>query len=119
MSRYAQVPTEKALTERILKELRKIPGVVAEKRHGGAFGKAGEPDITGCYKGWRFELEVKRPGVGRLTPLQKAALQKWASAGAYTAIVRSVEDALAVIEEIRERTEEMERLAERAMRAGL
>ncbi len=87
---------ESALVSAIVETLRATPGLVVRKRHGTAWGFAGDPDLTGCYLGRHFELEVKTPA-GVLTRLQEARLAEWARAGAITAVVRSVSDALAAL----------------------
>jgi hypothetical protein len=84
---------ESALVHTIIRALRNVPGLVVRKRHGTAWGFAGDPDLTGCYQGRHFELEVKTPA-GSLTRLQEARLAEWSRAGAITAVVCSVEDAL-------------------------
>ena len=50
------------------------------KEHGGPYGCAGIPDIICCYKGRFLGLECKLPG-GRLTELQKRAIEKINRAG--------------------------------------
>lgn len=86
------VPLESTIVNSILRWLNKQPGVKAEKTHGGRYGKAGKPDITGCVRGQRFELEVKRPG-GKPTKLQLKTLKEWEEAGSIAAVVYSLEDA--------------------------
>lgn len=87
---------ESALVSAIVQALRAAPGLVVRKRHGTAWGFAGDPDLTGCYRGRHFELEVKTPA-GALTRLQEARLAEWSRAGAITAVVRSVGEALAAL----------------------
>jgi len=87
---------ESVLVAAIVEALRAAPGLVIRKRHGTAWGFAGDPDLTGCYLGRHFELEVKTPA-GALTRLQEARLAEWARAGAITAVVRSVDEALAAL----------------------
>ena len=41
----------------------------------GAFGRAGVPDIVGCYRGDFFAIECKA-GKGRTTALQEAEIEK-------------------------------------------
>ena len=89
---------ESSLVSAIIRALRALPGVVVRKRHGSAWGTAGDPDLYGTVNGRHFEIEVKRPG-GTLTPLQEVRLREWAAAGALTGVARSVEDALQIIEE--------------------
>ena len=66
------------------------------KEHGGPYGVSGVPDIICCYKGRFLGLEAKLPG-GRLTELQKRALDKINRAGGIARRVESVDDVKAVI----------------------
>ena len=69
------------------------------KEHGSVYGTNGVPDIIYCYKGRFLGLECKRPG-GRLTELQKRAIEKINRAGGIACRVESVEDAKRVIERV-------------------
>ena len=69
------------------------------KEHGGPYGCAGIPDIICCYKGRFIGLECKLPG-GRLTELQKRAIEKINRAGGGACRVESVEDVKRVIERV-------------------
>lgn len=78
------------------------------KEHGGPYSSAGIPDIICCYKGRFLGLEVKLPS-GKLTELQKRAIEKINSAGGIACRVESVDDVRAVIAQIdteRRRTHE-------------
>ena len=66
------------------------------KEHGGPYSTAGIPDIICCYRGRFLGLEAKLPG-GRLTELQKRALEKINRAGGIARRVESVEDVKAII----------------------
>lgn len=66
------------------------------KEWGGPYSAAGIPDIICCYKGRFLGLEAKLPG-GRLTELQKRALEKINRAGGIGRRVESVDDVKAVI----------------------
>ena len=66
------------------------------KEHGGPYGCAGIPDIICCYKGRFLGLECKLPG-GRLTELQKRAIEKINRAGDIACRVERVEDVKRVI----------------------
>ena len=61
------------------------------KEHGSVYGTNGVPDIICCYKGRFIGLECKLPG-GRLTELQKRAIEKINRAGGIACRVESVED---------------------------
>lgn len=66
------------------------------KEHGGPYGTSGVPDIICCYRGRFLGLEAKLPG-GKLTELQKRALDKINRAGGIARRVESVEDVRAMI----------------------
>ena len=66
------------------------------KEHGGPYGTSGIPDIICCYKGRFLGLEAKLPG-GKLTELQKRALDRINTAGGIACRVESVDDVKAVI----------------------
>ena len=72
------------------------------KEHGGPYGTSGIPDIICCYKGRFVGMECKLPD-GRLTELQKRAINKINRAGGIARRVESVEDAKAIIELIDEK----------------
>ena len=87
---------ESAIVAEIIAVLRAIPGCVVRKRHGTAWGVAGDPDLYGSIGGRHFEIELKRPGE-HATKLQNARLTEWRSSGALAGVARSVEDALAIL----------------------
>jgi hypothetical protein len=87
---------ESAIVAQIIAALRALPGVVVRKRHGTAWGVAGDADLCGSVNGRHFEIEVKRPGL-RPTRLQEARLAGWAASGAITGVAHSVEDALEIL----------------------
>lgn len=93
------VPLESAIVKKILTWLNKQPGVKAEKTHGGMYGKAGKPDITGCIRGRRFEIEVKRPG-NKPTPLQMKELRDWKAAGAIVGVAYSLDDVKELLKDV-------------------
>jgi len=68
------------------------------KEHGSSYGSSGVPDIVCCYQGRFLGLEAKLPG-GRLTELQKRAIDKINRAGGIARRVESVEDVRAVIKQ--------------------
>ncbi len=66
------------------------------KEHGGPYGTSGVPDIICCYRGRFLGMECKLPG-GKLTELQKRAIEKITRACGIARRVESVEDAKAMI----------------------
>jgi hypothetical protein len=93
---------ESLLVAEILRTLRALPGVVVRKRHGSAWGVAGDPDLYGSVAGRHFEIEVKRPGK-KPTPLQRERLKQWAVSGATVGVANSVEEALEIVDACRRR----------------
>ena len=89
---------EAALIQRIRKYLTTVPECFFWKEHGGQYGTAGIPDIIVCHKGSFIALEAK-VGRNKPTKLQSATIDKIRQAGGTAAVVYSVEDVRAVLEE--------------------
>ncbi len=88
---------ERDIVAAIRKYLASLGGdVFFWKEHGGPYGTSGIPDIICCYRGRFLGLEAKLPG-GRLTELQKRALERINAAGGIARRVESVDDVKAVI----------------------
>ena len=79
-----------------MQALKSAHGLVVRKRWGSEMAAAGDPDLTGCYCGRHFELEVKAQG-GRLTRIQEVRLEEWRGAGAIVGVVHSTGEALSVL----------------------
>ena len=77
------------------------------KEHGVPYGVSGVPDIICCYRGRFLGLEAKLPG-GRLTALQKRALERINRAGGIARRVESVDDVKAIIAQADRKTKEVE-----------
>ncbi len=92
-------PKEKQVVTKIMAAAKKIPGLVLRKRHGTAMGCAGDPDLTGCFRGRHVEIEVKVPyeSKSQLTKLQAHRQVEWAESGAIVGIARSIEEFLAIL----------------------
>ncbi|HEX4545756.1 MAG TPA: hypothetical protein VH110_05310 [Candidatus Acidoferrum sp.] len=93
---------EGKLQRRVLTYLKTIPGLEARKRHGTAFGVAGDPDIYLLYQGVHAEIELKAPGQTP-TPLQLRRLAEWKAAGALTLVASTLDEVKALIEELQSR----------------
>ncbi len=52
----------------------------------GAFGRAGIPDIVGCYRGRFFAVECKA-GKGKTTAIQEAEIKKIQGAKGYAFVI--------------------------------
>ena len=71
----------------VLKYLNSLPDCKAENVSGNA-NQSGRPDITGCYKGQMFKIELKTPdNNNQATKKQQLELRKWRNAGCVTAVV--------------------------------
>ena len=97
---------EKDIVAAILRYLKSLPQCFAFKEHGGMYGTAGIPDIICCYKGRFLGLEVKQP-TGRLTELQKRAIEKINTAGGIALRVESVSDVKNIILTLDNETKEV------------
>ncbi len=95
---------ERDIVAAIKKYLASLGGdVFFWKEHGGPYGTSGIPDIICCYKGRFIGMECKLPG-GRLTELQKRALDRINVAGGIARRVESVADAKDIIQQIEKRS---------------
>lgn len=95
MTRAAS-PRESSIVAAIIQALKSVPDLVVRKRWGSEMAAAGDPDLTGCYRGRHFELEVKAPG-GRLTRIQEVRLDEWRRAGAVVGVVHDAKEALTTL----------------------
>ena len=84
----AKEKLESQIVAEILNFLSSIRGCFAMKMHGGPYGRGGMPDISGCFMGYRFDIEVKRPGKVA-TPRQLAMMNKIAEAGGTVFVAHS------------------------------
>lgn len=101
-------PEVKLVTAPLMKRLESLKArghkVKVRKRHGGAYGSSGEPDIEGCIDGLCIQIECKQPG-NKPTPLQEKRLQEWSDAGALAFWTDDAEAAYKrVVEELECRT---------------
>jgi hypothetical protein len=66
------------------------------KEHGGLYGTEGIPDLIVCYKGRFVSFEVKT-ATGKVSVLQQVTINRIRAAGGIAEIVRSVDEARAVL----------------------
>lgn len=64
-----------------------LPGALLYRAPGGAFGKAGEPDLHVTYGGCKGVIEAKVED-GEPTPLQWKRLREYSKAGALCMVLR-------------------------------
>jgi hypothetical protein len=97
MPRRRSSGTESNLKRQVMKMLDlEYPGAVVRKRHGSVYSTAGDPDLMILYRGIHIECELKRIGENP-TPLQVRRLEQWRQAGAVTAVIRSVPEMRALM----------------------
>lgn len=87
-----RIPLETAVQKEVLQALRKHGGFWW-KDAAGPYQQQGIPDIIGCYRGVFVGVEVKRPLLGKPTPMQQQTLEKIRQAGGYAYIATSARDA--------------------------
>lgn len=87
---------EATLNKNVVAALNRIDGCLARKRSAHINNK-GQPDVTGCIRGIRFELEGKLEG-NRPTKIQRKRLREWEDAGAITGVYYSVAEAVQIVE---------------------
>lgn len=87
---------ESALTNKIIHALR-VRGIYCEKIHGSVYQQAGLPDIWCVVDGQLICLEVKLSR-GIVSKIQKIQIERLRKAGAVAEVVRSLDEALAVVE---------------------
>lgn len=105
--------TESALQDAIRLELGQVPGLVLWRNNCGTatrdartirfgVGGPGGSDLIGCYRGRFVALEIKT-ATGRLTVEQVRFAELVSRLGGEHAVLRSVQDALAWVAELRVR----------------
>lgn len=93
---------ESDIVRTILKYLKTVPECFCWKEHGGMYGTAGIPDIICCYRG-KFVAFEDKTETGRTTALQESVINKIQKCGGKVAVVRSVNEVKAVIEEVKQK----------------
>ena len=86
---------EKTLQTKIIAYLKSLPACWPVKVM--VCNRNGCPDLLVCHHGRFVAMEVKTPS-GRPTPLQEAQMDAICDAGGVAAVVRSVDDVIAVLE---------------------
>jgi hypothetical protein len=89
--------SEAEIVKKMLRALRALPKCAASKIHGDPYQEKGIPDIMGCFEGYAFVIEAKRPNKrGAVSPYQKVQLKRYKRAGARVGVATSVDEALAI-----------------------
>lgn len=91
-----------AILQRRIRKAAEDRGAYLNKTHGGQYSR-GIPDLIGCYKRYSIVWEVKMPGKEkRITENQLLHLRRAEEAGAVTAVVTSVTQAMRMLDRIDE-----------------
>ena len=90
------MPTESAIVQRIMTQLKQLPDTKALKLHGSIYTERGTPDIHITHKGRSYWCEVKQPE-RMLTQLQVQRLKEWENAGAIVGVVHSWDEVREVL----------------------
>jgi hypothetical protein len=89
-----------ATLQRRIRKAAEERGAYLNKTHGGQYSR-GIPDLIGCYKRYSLVWEVKMPGrESTVTANQKDHLRRAKAAGAVTAVVTSVTQAMRILDAI-------------------
>lgn len=89
-----------AILQRKIRKAAVDRGAYMVKIHGGQYSR-GIPDLSGCYRRYSLVWEVKMPGKEKtLTPNQDKHLREAKAAGAVTAVLTSVTQAMKVLDKI-------------------
>lgn len=95
-----EIPKESYYQTKIIKYLRaNYPQALVWKAAAGAYSYCGIPDICMVYGGRYFGFEVKRPFVGKISPIQLQTIRKIREAGGIAGIVTSIEEVKDLIQE--------------------
>lgn len=95
-----EIPKESYYQTKIIKYLRaNYPQALIWKAAAGAYSYCGIPDICMVYGGRCFGFEVKRPFVGKISPIQLQTIRKIREAGGIAGIVTSIEEVKDLIQE--------------------
>lgn len=71
----------------VLAYLNSLPGCVAENVSGNSH-QSGRPDVTGCFKGRMFKLELKTPDNSyQASKKQRLHLRRWLRAGCIVGVI--------------------------------
>lgn len=81
-----------------LSYLNGLPGCKAENVSGNA-SQSGRPDITGCYQGRMFKLELKSPDHrNKPSKKQRIELRRWGRSGCVVGVIYSMKSLRRVFE---------------------
>lgn len=84
----ANLPKEAYYQDKIIKHIRNIiPSAFVWKAAAGPYTRQGIPDVCAVINGRYYGFEVKRPFVGRLSPIQEQTIKRIEKAGGRAYVV--------------------------------
>ena len=87
------VPKEKYFQTKILNYLKTLPNAMFRKEQSGfGYQVSGLPDICGMSNGGFYGFEVKRPFIGKVSPIQRERIEEIRKAGGVAEVVSYVEE---------------------------
>lgn len=102
------LPLESYYQAQIIKKLREVfPDSFVWKAAAGPYSRGGIPDVCAIVDGRYYGLEVKRPYVGVLSPLQRITMEQIRKAGGVASVVTFPREAInAILENQKEEQKE-------------
>lgn len=95
-----RLPKESEYQAKIIEWLKEeYPAAFVWKAAAGPYSRVGIPDICAIINGRFFGFEVKRPCLGKLSPMQTVAMRKIQEAGGYAGVVSFPKDVARMIAE--------------------
>lgn len=96
---FSKLPKESYYQTQIMKAVKKkYPNAFMWKAAAGPYSRQGIPDVCVVIEGMFYGLEIKRPYVGVLSPIQRQTIKLINQAGGTAGVVCFPEEALALIE---------------------
>ena len=92
MRKKTKIPLEKAIRKEVRKYLKTRDDEFWFSYHGNPWQKKGLPDMIGCVDGYFIGIEIKRPILGKVTPLQALCHEDIVKAGGVVIVITSLVD---------------------------
>lgn len=96
---YEELPKESAFQAAIIKYLKTVHGCFVWKEQAGPFQMGGLPDVMAIINGRLYGFEVKRPWLGKVSPLQLQTHLAMRKAGARVLVCSYVSEVKKVLQD--------------------
>lgn len=95
---FKNLPKEAYYQTKVIEAIKKYyPKAFVWKAAAGVYCRQGIPDVCAVISGHYFGFEIKRPYIGRLSPIQRSTILKISEAGGTAAVINFPEEALKII----------------------